>query len=212
MFSHSLPPLAQTSDNHNFDKFKYAFIREDVRLAREMMRKQMLDLGVDYDDFYIAYSYSNKNNEWLATFRTIQEPLPPSIYRTVISAFNEAFPASYRSRLDTTAEVRMVCETDQFDFIDPRVAEKASFLAAQCADMFNHINFLKSELDGWQRGIDSDVYALLWPGVWAQTGSTCIFISLHVHGGHYRDDDPDFDGVRAFIRSLPEYRLPPGID
>jgi hypothetical protein len=189
-----------------FLNLKKSFHIESIRLARESMLERLLDLGISYDDFHIVYTYWARKDRWLATLRTNGKPMPQEIYHAVIRTFNQTFPESYRNFLRAPAEVRLIQEAPALELLDPRLVENSCVYAAMCGDMFDHMEFLKAEIDGWQVGIDSDAEALCWPGVSGETGSACIFISLHVEGVPVPPGDSIFDDLRALIRTLPEYR------
>lgn len=184
-----------------------SFHIESIRLARESMLERLLDLGITYDDFHIVYIYWPRSEKWFATLRTNGRPMPEEIYHAVISTFNDAVPASYRNFLRVPAEVRMIQEAPAVELLDPRLVEENYSYAIICRDMFDHIEFLNAEIDGWQRRNGGDAEALCWPGVCGETGRACIFISLYSQGLPVQPDDSVFDDLRTLIRTLPEYRF-----
>lgn len=191
--------------NLPFQSLKSALRAENTMIAREVMLKRLLDLGIGYDDFYIAYIYWPEKERWLATLRTTGSPLPSDIYDSVIAAFNQAFPSSYRNFLSSPAEVCMVDDDALPGSLISLSIEHNCYLAFKCEEMFMQMEFLNLEISGWRQRTGDESTLLCWPRVCEATGRTVIIVSMHTQVS-FQVGTSIFEPARAFIRSLPEYR------
>jgi hypothetical protein len=183
-----------------------ALHEECLVVAREVMIRLLLERGIDYTDFHIVERRYPKLSFGLY-LRTVREPMPPELYDPVMEVF-EMLGAEPSYGFANTSAVMLASEATGWVPVDPRVAESDQSFGVRCGFLFEQIKSLTGEIAAWQADSDDETMYICWPAVARNDlNRTCIVISMiDRHFPYTREGSNNYERLRGFIRTLPEYR------
>ena len=178
----------------------------DLVAARDLMVSALLQQGINYTDFKIVSNRYARGRTRLA-LRTVNAPMPPSLYNPVMAAFEDV-GGPYFEGFENMAAVMLADEAGGWVPIHPCHAQADQWLALKCGVIASNIGRVQGEIADWKSQSEDQTEYLCWPAVArGDFGRTCVVVSMvdrcfpHTKGG-----SDNFEPLRGFIRSLPEYR------
>jgi hypothetical protein len=183
-----------------------ALNQADLVAARDSLISALLDRGIDYSDFEIVWTRNVNMGRKLA-LRTIKDPMPPQLYNSVMAAFEEVGGAPFEGFENMTA-IMLAHEAGDWVPIHPRDAEADQCLAHKCVAIESHIHSVRISIADWQSKFGDETEFLCWPAItYGGLKQMCVVISMVDRCfPHTQEGGSNFTPLRAFIRSLPEYR------